>query len=151
MKRYCFAFVVLFFCFIFFEVSKGEGETTGTDAPVLAAILQENMYALDLALESGANPNQVVSGWSALHAACSRGNLEWVKKLLQYSADPDIRNHNGRVPMMEAIAEGHSDIVKELLFQGANPNAKDESGNTPLQLACTLGNFEIASVLFLIL
>lgn len=122
-------------------------EQTGIEAPVLAAILQENDYALDNALASGADPNQSVSGWSALHAAASRGNVQWTKKLLQNGANPNISNNDGRVPLTEAISEGHLNVVKELLLAGANPNVKDNNGETPLQLASTKGNLQIVSVL----
>jgi Ankyrin repeats (3 copies) len=46
--------------------------------------------------------------------------------------DIEVRDEDGRTPLMIACAYGHEDVVKMLLELGAEVNCQDRSGGTPL-------------------
>ena len=71
-----------------------------------------------------------------LNEAVQFGNEDIVKLLLQYGADPNSRDSDGRNSLF--LAEGlfkrkeHRNIVNLLLEHGADPNCLDKNRNTPL-------------------
>ncbi|PVV02060.1 hypothetical protein BB560_003497 [Smittium megazygosporum] len=58
---------------------------------------------------------------TALHVACSVGNLEAVDILLKMGANPNATDILGNTPLILAAISGHTDIVLLLLRHGANP------------------------------
>ena len=52
--------------------------------------------------------------------------------LLDRGVDPDIRDENGRTPLMNAISAAHWGVVEWLLDQGVDPNLVDQDGNNAL-------------------
>jgi ankyrin repeat protein len=66
----------------------------GTSALVLAAHSGHGDTAA-LLLEKGANPDAAENGYTALHAAVLRSDLELVKALLAHKANPDLRTTKG--------------------------------------------------------
>ena len=74
--------------------------------------------------------------WSCLHYAAARGDTRVIEHMLDYGADPDQRNADGRTPLAEAARRGQLDAVKTLLAHGAQVDVYDTaSGFTPLHLA----------------
>ena len=67
------------------------------------------------------------------------GDTSAVVKLLDNGANPNIRDENGRTPLIEAAFGGHSDVVATLLRSGADPNIGDRDGWTPLMEAASKG------------
>lgn len=57
---------------------------------------------------------------TALHIACSEGNLEVVKHLLLNGAAVHIRDRYDNSPLCEAISIDHHEIVKLLVKCGAH-------------------------------
>jgi len=83
--------------------------------------------------------------------ACSNGNAERVKELLQSSEidtnwqDPE---HYYFTPLLIASCCGHIEIVKLLLNdQRVDVNKEDEYGITPFSIACQNGRIEIVKLL----
>jgi ankyrin repeat protein len=119
-------------------------------------------------LMMGADPNVKQGSLSALHmvamadeSICA-GILEL---LLEYGADPNVRDSVGATPLHDAVLSGKINAVKKLLEHGADVNVRTTgaivvmedyagiftestySGVTPLHLAAYKGYAEIAKIL----
>lgn len=66
--------------------------------------------------------------------AISKGDIETVKKFIEYGADVNEVS-NGMSPLMIAARYNKVEIIKLLLSKGANINKKDENGFTALKYA----------------
>src|SRR5205085_9359923 len=71
-----------------------DAQPDGVSALVLAAHSGNGNVAA-LLLEHGADPNAFGSGYTALHAAVLRSDLDLVKALLARGAQPDVRMTKG--------------------------------------------------------
>lgn len=73
-------------------------------------------------------------GFSALHLAVSRGEIDTVKSLISQNANVNLQafGSRGRTPLMCAIQYEHPEIASELLDSGANPKIRDIWGRTAL-------------------
>lgn len=107
-------------------------------------------------LERGADPNAIDSGYTALHAAVLRSEVDLVEALLEhgaiidtpvehgspgrrFSADYSIRSQLiGRDAFWMAAKYGEVEILKILLDAGADPLVREDDGITALQVA--MGN-----------
>jgi ankyrin repeat protein len=69
-----------------------------------------------------------------LCVAISKGELEVVKKFIEYGADVNEKS-NGMTPLMLAARYNKVEIIKVLLANGANIDTKDEKGYTALKYA----------------
>ncbi|KAJ6564101.1 ankyrin repeat-containing domain protein [Mycena capillaripes] len=76
---------------------------------------------------------------TALHAACTEGNIAIVQLLLERDADVNAIDKQFGSPLRAACAEGHTEIVKLLLEKGADINATDRRLGSVLQAACAKG------------
>jgi ankyrin repeat protein len=79
---------------------------------------------------------------TALHAASVKGHLKVTSLLLKNGADPDSRDHLGRVPLHRVSQGGQSvmaksslEITKLLLNSGTDVNVADDEGCAPLHAA----------------
>jgi ankyrin repeat protein len=80
--------------------------------------------------------------------AVTGGNLEKVRKLLQYQpalVGIVVAGHN--TPLHLAAQAGHKDVAELLLANKADVNAKDINGKTPLQLAEQSNRRDVAELL----
>jgi ankyrin repeat protein len=128
----------------------------GMSVLTLAAHSGHTAAALAL-LEKGAAPNAAAVGYSPLHAAVLRGDLELVRALLARKANPNVtmtegtplrRNNQdwnlpgvlvGITPFALAAKFLEVDILKTLAAAGADPTQGMSDGSTPLLLAAGLG------------
>lgn len=69
-----------------------------------------------------------------LTVAISKGDIEIVKKFIEYGADVNEKA-NGMTPLMIAARYNKVEIIKLLLSKGANLKDKDERGFTALKHA----------------
>lgn len=69
-----------------------------------------------------------------LSIAISKGDIEGVKKFIEYGVDVNEKS-NGMSPLMIAARYNKVEIIKILLSKGANLNEKDEKGFTALKYA----------------
>lgn len=76
----------------------------------------------------------VYDGATPLGMAISKGDIEVVKKFIQYGVDVNEKS-NGMSPLMIAARYNRVEIIKVLLSNGANLNTKDEKGFTALKHA----------------
>jgi ankyrin repeat protein len=110
-----------------------------------------------LLLEAGANPNANDVGYTALHAAVLRSDLELVKALLAHGANPDsqivkgtpVRRTSqdfelpktliGATPYLLAAKFLEADIMRALAAGGADTRTRMKDGATPLMAAAGMG------------
>lgn len=92
--------------------------------PITVAVETGNVNILKLLLDNGAKKTRVKTNFRifkeeecdiCLSDACYYGDLECVKLLLQYGADPDMKGIYDSYPLTLACTKGYLDIVKELL------------------------------------
>lgn len=76
----------------------------------------------------------VYEGISPLCIAISKGDVEAVKKLIEYGVDINQKS-NGMSPLMFAARYNKVEIIKILLSNGARINDKDSNGFTALKHA----------------
>ena len=81
-----------------------------------------------------------------LNVAISKGDIEVVKKFIEYGADVNEES-NGMTPLMTAARYNKVEIIKVLLANGARANAKDETGKTALKYAEASNAVEAVAVL----
>lgn len=128
----------------------------GTSALVLAAHSGQGNVAIAL-LEKGADPNAMGCGYTAMHAAVLRSDLNLVKALLAHGADPNIKmtkgtpvrrdttDYNllapliGSTPYLLAAKFLEPEIMLTLVAGGADPKITMPNGATPLMLAVGMG------------
>ena len=105
--------------------------------PLIAAINSRQQKIVAILLAAGASTNiRAPKPWyygdigprgtTAMHVACSCGNLEAVQLFLQHGVTPSDRNGTGMPPLVIAARYGHEAIVKLLLGKGANVNSTAE-------------------------
>lgn len=133
------------------------------DSKLVKAIAIKNIAGAKKLLEQEANPNARVNGKSghplifstfeknyfALPQGSMRNsattlyhvtaNKESLQLLLEYGADPNLKDESGRTPLDIAILWCMPEIVKLLLIHGADPNFQDRKGITPLMKTAILG------------
>jgi ankyrin repeat protein len=86
-------------------------------------------------------------GWTALHVAVNRGDLDEVRSL---SADRKLVNtpaRNHRMPLHLAVEATDFDAVQILVNAGADVDAKDADGLTPAQRAIRSDQHKIVELL----
>lgn len=71
---------------------------------------------------------------SPLTVAVSKGDIDFIKKLIEYGADVNEISED-LSPLMIAARYNKVDILRVLLANGANPSARNEKGYTALKYA----------------
>jgi len=75
--------------------------------------LFENRISIKNYLENGGDPNDgEYQGFSYLHGAALNGEYNNIILLLDAGADINIRNNEGKTPLMYAVGQGKTKIVK---------------------------------------
>jgi ankyrin repeat protein len=129
--------------------SPNETAADGNSVLVLATFNGNGPAARTL-LEAGADPNASAAGYTALHAAALRGDVETTRALLVKGANPNALITKGSparrfgsqwvlpgsliggTPLLVAALYVEVDIVRELVAHGANPTLALDNGTTPL-------------------
>jgi len=113
--------------------------------PFELAVVGNNCGVVEYFLQLGQNPNLERGGGTPLMSAAANGNLELLKLLLKYGADPDLPGDGKATALMSAT--GHTEIFKILVSHGANIRAKDNYGRTVLIWAALHGTEEVVTLL----
>jgi uncharacterized protein len=139
-----------------------EAQPDGVSALVLAAHSGNGNVAA-LLLEHGADPNGLAAGYTALHAAILRSDVDLVKALLAHGADPnqrivrgtpmrrDTTDWNlpatlvGTPPYLLAARFLESDLMPVLVAGGADARATMADGADAVMLAAGMGSSRTAS------
>lgn len=93
----------------------------------------------NVALASGGTTSTISKETAAFNVsplcmAISKGDMETVRKFIEYGADVN-ESGNGMTPLMVAARYNRVEIIKFLLEKGADTSAKDDRGNTALRYA----------------
>lgn len=93
--------------------------------------------AIKTAMDAGGDVNtRGESGETALFQACITGNAEAVRYLLAHSADINLADNEGHVPLHAAAIRADVTLIKALMkVDGANVDVADSTGWTPLMYA----------------
>ncbi len=120
-----------------------------TDKKLIEASISGSVEAAKEALSEGANINATnISGWTALHYACDRGNSPVVKLLIESGADVQFFTPGmSTPPILWAALRGQIDTTEMLLRAGADINTSDNMGHTALHYACSSGSEDLAKLL----
>jgi len=81
------------------------------------------------------NAKDYNTGESAMHIVVKRRDVAWINFLSNAGADMNIRDSDGRTPLIIAAQIGFLDGARVLLYHGADVNADDSKGQTPLIMA----------------
>ncbi|MBF0693704.1 MAG: ankyrin repeat domain-containing protein [Flavobacterium sp.] len=76
----------------------------------------------------------IIAGNSPLCRAISKGDIETVKKFVEYGADVN-ESYNGMTPLMVAARHNNVELLEYLLSKGAVIHKKNDQGLTALKYA----------------
>ncbi|KAL5071427.1 hypothetical protein RYX36_022314 [Vicia faba] len=78
-------------------------------------------------LKKGSDPSEIdnKTGKTALHSAASKGSDHCVVLLLEFGADPNVKDFEGNIPLGEAIMGNHKSVTKLLIENGADISLTD--------------------------
>ncbi|KAJ9574723.1 hypothetical protein L9F63_008093, partial [Diploptera punctata] len=116
--------------------------------------------ALELVLDAGANPSTPdIHGGYPIHYAAQmcgpnsemgndvRFGLAVLRKLLGRGVDVNVRDKDGRQPILWAASAGSADAILALVNAGANVEADDKDGLTALHCAASRGHTDCLETL----
>jgi hypothetical protein len=114
---------------------------------VYLAVRLNWMRFLVLLLEKGYDPNSKLTegprrGMTALMLACTSGNYEAARILLEAKADTNLSDRNGFRAIHIAVLQTNLALLQLLVNAGANVNAQTNTGATPLYYAASIGNLD---------
>jgi ankyrin repeat protein len=116
----------------------------GQYTPLLVVTNSDNLKAVEILLENGANTELSWEGYTPLLLACSAGYLDIAQLLIKYGANLEARDNEGHTPVLQAFLEGKTDVVNYLLAMGANHLATTYKNETAEQLALKNGHSALA-------
>jgi ankyrin repeat protein len=116
---------------------------------IFDAIENNDINKVEEFLNNGVNIDiKDVNGYTPLHNAIIKGNIEIVKLLLDKGAHINARdNHFNETPLFIAAKTGKQKIVELLLEKGADVTISDKNNYTPLYIAAKNGYTEIVQLL----
>ncbi|MGB6007852.1 ankyrin repeat domain-containing protein [Castellaniella sp.] len=107
-------------------------------------ILGQNERAAGL-IQAGAQVNRL--GWTPLHYAASKGQVDTARLLIDWGAIVNAPGPDGTTPLMMAALSGKPDIVQLLLSQGADPTMFNEARETAADWALKRNHTRLAAQL----
>lgn len=124
-------------------------EYEGTTTPLDFALIFQDAKMIRIFLNRVDNINiQDDDGCSKLHDATVGNRYTSARLLLEYGADPNIRDSiDGSTPMFLAIEKGYEDILILLLQNNAEPNAINDDGVSAAECAIANGYEEFIDIL----
>lgn len=129
------------------------GQKTNVDAPdhdgrlpVRLAVAENQLEALRCLFEQCHTDRFVVDkqGWTLLHVATAKGNLEVVKYLVQQGLSPNAIDNLGFTPLYYAAYSNRFECAE---FLATVTTAEEVDGFTPIAIAAAHGNLRIVQLL----
>ena len=119
-------------------------------SPICVAAQYGFVDILDILVEGGCSlitANSDTWKRQAVHVAASKGQNEFLKRLVSYGADINSRDSDQRTPLHWAASYGNADMAEFLITEGAAVNIAQSDGFTPLHAATCLGHNHVVKVL----
>ena len=122
------------------QLSKVNPDTINTPnksgyTPLIIAGYRNQLEAVKVLLDLGANVNAISEDGTVLTAACYKSNTALVKILLEQHADVNVKNNAGTTPLMFAIMAENEEIVKLLMENKADTQTMDNSRKSAVDFA----------------
>ena len=127
------------------------------DRELMAAVRADDVFALQRAIDDGADPLWTdTAGGSLLHTAAYGNHRKVAALLLERGLPIDLATHAGETPLHAAARGGHAPMIAWLLERGADPGRRTgaevltcdghtvAAGSTALDIARAAG--DVASV-----
>jgi ankyrin repeat protein len=111
------------------DLSDKNGET-----PLMMASIDGNL-PLVKTLVIGHKAQLDHIGWTPLHYACAKGQLEVAQFLIANGATVDSMSLGNTTPLMMAVQSGNELLVKLLLDKGADLQLRNDQGLTAIDIA----------------
>ena len=111
------------------DISNKFGET-----PLMIASIEGNLPVAK-ALIQGRKAKVDHIGWTPLHYACAKGQLEIAQYLLANGAIVDSLSPGNTTPLMMAVQSGNEILVKLLLDKGADLQLRNSQGLSAIDIA----------------
>ena len=111
------------------DLSDKNGET-----PLMMASIDGNL-PLVKTLVIGHKAQLDHIGWTPLHYACAKGQLEVSQFLIANGAIVDSMSLGNTTPLMMAVQSGNEQVVKLLLDKGADLQLRNQQGFTAIDIA----------------
>ena len=83
--------------------------------------------------------------YDSIHDAAAAGSARSIIAFIQQGVSVNLKDSNGRTPLIIASDAGKNRVISILLDQGANLNEQDSDGNTALHLAAMKGYSRVVS------
>ncbi|XP_044096661.1 fibronectin type 3 and ankyrin repeat domains protein 1 isoform X2 [Neovison vison] len=88
------------------------------------------------------------SGWTPLmRVSAVSGNQSVASVLIDAGADVNMRDKDGKTPLMVAVLNNHEELVQLLLSKGADASVKNEFGKGVLEMARVFDRQNVVSLL----
>ncbi|XP_072044926.1 uncharacterized protein [Amphiura filiformis] len=115
------------------------------------AVQSEDLDETRRILAQGANANLILpDGVSPFHLAVGvecEDALEFVRVMLKYGADPNVRSTEGMTPVLIAAAYGRYRALCLLLDMGGDPTMTDDAGKDALEYARDSESWDCINIL----
>jgi ankyrin repeat protein len=108
------------------------GAPNAKDTPLTTACENVSTKVARFLLERGADVDAKGKASAPLHRAAWFHKPDNIKVLLEFGANIERKDNQGRTPLMTAMFGGSSNCVKALILGGANIEAKNSNGLTPI-------------------
>ncbi|THU58798.1 hypothetical protein C4D60_Mb03t18240 [Musa balbisiana] len=115
-------------------------------SPLFEAMKAGNDRIAAILVENGAILNLDDAG-NYLCEVVTNGNIDLLRCLLEYGANPNSKNYDRRTPLHVAASEGLHLMANILIEFGANVLSKDRWGNTPVDEGRRCGSKPLIKIL----
>ncbi|KAA0708087.1 Serine/threonine-protein phosphatase 6 regulatory ankyrin repeat subunit C [Triplophysa tibetana] len=127
-------------------------QDSGGRTALYLACLQGHCRCVEVLLlhEASCSIREDIYRWTPLHIAAAKGQADCLLKLLKQAEQNDVINlkdKQGRTPLMLATRGSNTDCVNMLLERGSKPDTGERRNHTALHYAAVVGSEQCVSAL----